>query len=617
MQVIKNLINKALEELKLESVEFSVTHPKEESHGDYSVNVAMILAKKISKNPRELAQEIVERLTANGLQHTAIEKVEVAGAGFINFYLKKEFFLEQVQKATKPGFGKNQSGKGKLAIVEYSSPNIAKPFTIGHLRSTVIGDAVANLLEMNGWKVMRDNHLGDWGTQFGKQIYAIINLGKGSKQLNIETIEGVEKPVEELVKLYVEFHEKAEKDPKLEVEARSWFKKLEDGDQEARELWQKCIDWSWKEFSRIYELLDIHHSKEFNGGRGLGESFFEDKMGDVLRILDKQEWYKEGKEGAKLVFFPNDKYSPAMILKKDGATLYHTRDLATDKYRLDTYNPDLVINEVGAEQQLYFQQLYEIEKMLGWYKDGQRVHVMHGMFRFKEGKMSTRKGNVIWLEEVLDEAIKRSYELIRGATKGRIGWNKILANNPKAAIDNKLVESMEQIMSVKDAENLEEVLAQQVGIGSLKWNDLKGEARRDIVFDWEEILNMKGNSGPFVQYTYARCSSILRKFQVDSTKYGTLSELLQGTEPCKEEMSLLRWIYRYPEVVSEAGVHYAPHLVATYIYELSQRFNSFYQACRVEEKGEVNTLRYLMTQATAKVLESGLSLLGIQAPEEM
>lgn len=564
MKMIKETIEKAMRELGMPTVEFSVDHPKDENHGDYSCNVAMVLAKQVGKAPRELAEQIISGIKDQLSE--ICEKVEVAGAGFINFYLKPEFFVEQAQKAVEPGYGKNEEGGGKLAIVEYSSPNIAKPFTIGHLRSTVIGDAVANLLEFGGWKVLRDNHLGDWGTQFGKQIAAIKKWGDLAK------IGEAENPVKELVALYVKFHEEAEKDPTLEDEARAWFKKLEDGDVEARRLWQMCIDWSWKEFGRIYTILGIHHSQEFNKGRGLGESFFEDKMGAVLKILDKQPWYKEGKEGAKLVFFPNDKYSPAMILKKDGATLYHTRDLATDKYRLDVYKPDLIINEVGAEQQLYFQQLYEIEKMLGWYSEGQRVHVMHGMFRFKEGKMSTRKGNVIWLEEVLDEAVKRAETLGKGNTK----------------------------------------VAAPVGIGALKWNDLKGEARRDIVFDWDEILNMKGNSGPFVQYTYARANSILHKFKI-----GTKGGKPKMQDLVEQEMSLLRWLYRYGEVVAEAGENFAPHLVATYIYELAQRFNTFYQACRVEEDGEVNELRYLLTQATANVLKSGLGLLGITAPEEM
>lgn len=567
MKLIREMIEKALQELGLGGVEYGVEHPKDESHGDYSSNVAMVAG---TGSPRETAEKLAEQIYKDRNFVKMFEKVEVAGssltaqAGFINFYLKKEFFLEETKKAIESGYGKNDSGKGRLAIVEYSSPNIAKPFTIGHLRSTVIGDAVANLLEMNGWKVMRDNHLGDWGTQFGKQIAAIKRWGDEGKSIYT---------VKELVELYVRFHKEAEENPELDNEARAWFKKLEDGDSGARAIWKMCIDSSWKEFSRIYKLLGIKDF-DFNEGRGYGESFFEDKMGGVLSILEKQDWYKEGKEGAKLVFFPKDKYSPAMILKKDGATLYHTRDLATDKYRLDTYKPDLVINEVGAEQQLYFQQLYEIERMLGWYSEGQRVHVMHGMFRFAEGKMSTRKGNVIWLEEVLYEAVKRASELGKGDDK----------------------------------------IAETVGIGALKWNDLKGEARRDIVFDWEEILNMKGNSGPFVQYTFARASSILRKVGAKKTRFVTL---LQSYEPCSEEMAILRWLYRYPEVVEEAGEHFAPHLVATYIYELAQRFNTFYQACRVETEGEVNELRYLLTQASANVLKSGLNLLGIEAPEEM
>lgn len=566
MKEIRDLINKSLKSLDLPVVEYGVEHPKDESHGDYSCNVAMILSKQIGKNPRELATQIVEQIYKDPFFVKMIEKVEVAGPGFINFYLKREFFVGEAKNAIEVGYGSNATGAGKLAIVEYSSPNIAKPFTIGHLRSTVIGDSIANILEFSGWKVMRDNHLGDWGTQFGKQIAAIKRWGR------VEQIEQAENPVKELVALYVKFHEEAEKEPSLNDEARAWFKKLEAGDTEARTLWQMCIDWSWKEFSRIYALLGVKHSTEFNGGRGLGESFFEDKMGEIVKLLETKEWYKEGKEGAKLVFFPEDKYSPAMILKKDGATLYHTRDLATDKYRKDNYNPDLIINEVGSEQQLYFQQLYEIENMLSWFEQGQRVHVMHGMFRFAEGKMSTRKGNVIWLEEVLDEAISRAEKLGKGDSK----------------------------------------VATEVGIGALKWNDLKGEARRDIIFDWEEILNMKGNSGPFVQYTYARSMSILRKFKVKSS-----SESMDLKELQPQERALLRWIYRYPEVVADAARAYAPHMVATYIFDLSARFNTFYQTCRVEEDGKVNRLRYLLTQATANVLKSGLNLLGIVAPEEM
>lgn len=553
---------------------FVVEHPADESRGDWATNVALQQPRSLGgqamfKNPRELAEKIVVELKKSEVLGEVVDlpRIEVAGPGFINFWLKKEWLVAELKQILnlKEKYGTNEFGKGKLAIVEYSSPNIAKPFTIGHLRSTVIGDAIANLLEANGWRVLRDNHLGDWGTQFGKQICAIKHWG------DIDKIAKSEFPVKELVALYVKFHEEAEKDPTLEDEAREWFKKLEDGDKEARELWQKCIDWSWVGFSKIYELLKIEHSAEFNQGRGLGESFFEDKMGVVIAQLEKKKLLGIGKEDAKLVFFEKDKLPPLMIIKKDGASLYATRDLATDKYRLEKYKPNLVVNEVGAEQSLYFRQLFEIEKMLGWYKEGQRVHVGHGMFRFKEGKMSTRKGNVIWLEEVLSEAIKRAAALGKGEKND---------------------------------------VSQKVGIGALKWNDLKGDPKRDIVFDWDEVLNMQGNSGPYIQYTFARAGSILAK----SGKDGLMESV--GEPSNEDEGSVLRMIYQYPEVVVEAARNFTPQVVATYLFGLAQRFNGFYNLNQVVG-GENEDFRLGLVAAVAQVLKNGLSLLGIEVVEKM
>lgn len=618
VQIITEALGRALTESGLMPEtgvpDFDVSHPKAEAHGDYATNLALLLAKKLGMNPREVAEKLITSLQSDVDLSTLIDtsNINVAGAGFINFNLKTDWLVGEMQKAKVEGYGRNEKGKNKLAIVEYSSPNIAKPFTIGHLRSTVIGDAVANLLELNGWNVLRDNHLGDWGTQFGKQICAIKHWG------DIRSIEQSENPVKELVALYVRFHEEAEKNPSLEDEARTWFKKLESGDEEARVLWQQCIDWSYTEFRKIYDLLGINHSVEFNNGRGLGESFFEDKMSAVVAQLRKKSLLQVGKEGAQLVFFPNDKYSPAMILKKDGSSLYHTRDLATDKYRLDNYGPDLVINEVGAEQELYFKQLFEIEYMLGWYKIGQRVHVMHGMYRFKEGKMSTRKGNVIWLEEVLEEAVRRAWDLQKIESKpDESGYN----------VDSK---SLKYSIGARKSligfgKRLD--LAETVAVGALKWNDLKGEAKRDIIFDWDDVLNMKGNSGPFVQYSYARASSILKKFG-DARKS---SEVSTSSNFEDSELSLLRWVYRYPEMVEEAGRALAPNMVASYIYELSARFNTFYQSCRVVDPpssrrggttvgaggGVVNGFRYELVEAVANVLSSGLNTLGISSPNEM
>ena len=556
-------IRQAIEGVVGKNIDFVVEHPADEGHGDYATNVAMMM----EGNPRELAQRLAEKLKKSDVLGEVVDlpRIEVAGPGFINFWLKEEWLVGEMKSILdqKKNYGTNKTGKGKLAIIEYSSPNIAKPFTIGHLRSTVIGDAIANLLEANGWRVLRDNHLGDWGTQFGKQICAIKHWG------DIDKIAKSEYPVKELVALYVKFHEEAQKDPTLEDEARVWFKKLEDGDKEARELWQKCIDWSWVEFSKIYDLLKIKHSTEFNQGRGLGESFFEDKMGVVITELEKKKLLGIGKDGAKLVFFEGDKLPPMMIIKKDGASLYATRDLATDKYRLEKYKPDLVVNEVGAEQSLYFRQLYEIERMLGWYKDGQRVHVGHGMFRFKEGKMSTRKGNVIWLEEVLTEAVKRA------ATLGKGGKNDV---------------------------------SQKVGIGALKWNDLKGDPKRDIVFDWDEVLNMQGNSGPYIQYTYARAKSILGKAKNKKT---TLKMVLN-----EDENNILRALYRYPEVVVETVKNFTPQVVATYLFGLAQRFNSFYNLNKVIG-GENEGFRLELVSACSQVLKNGLLLLGIETVEKM
>lgn len=596
MEEIKQTIERAIGELGLPEVEFVVEHPADEKFGDYSTNIAMQLFAKLkagkssellksselmgAKSPRELAEKIVEKMHNDTLVNRLIDmdRTSVAGPGFINFWLKDEYLAGEVDKALGEGYGENESAKGKKAIVEYSSPNIAKPFTVGHLRSTVIGDSIANILDANGWEVLRDNHLGDWGTQFGKQIAAIKHWGEEGKEVYT---------VKELVELYVKFHKEAEKNPELDDEARAWFKKLEDGDEEARAIWKMCVESSWIEFHRIYETLGVKHSEEFEGGRGLGESFFENKMDTILDILRKNKLLQEGKEGAQLVFFPDDKFPPAMILKKDGTTLYHTRDLATDYYRKQEYNPDLIINEVGAEQELYFRQLFEMEYMLGWYKEGQRVHVKHGMYRFSEGKMSTRKGNVIWLDEVLEQARRRAYAL---ATREQFDEGK----RPERDEDGGL----------KGWDTRMDKMSREVGIGALKWNDLKGEAKRDIVFDWDNILSMQGDSGPYVQYTYARASSILRKADTRTSKHAYTQT---------EELSLVRWVARYPEVVLEAGEKFAPNVIASYIYELATRFNSFYNGNKIVG----NESRVVLTRAVANVLKSGLNLLGIAAPESM
>jgi arginyl-tRNA synthetase len=594
---IQQLVTKALEELTLESgIEVHLEHPTDLSHGDYSTNVAMVLFKKQDKfsNPRDLASAIAESIGDND---KFIKKVEIAGPGFINFTLSEAFLLgEMASLIENKATSSEIKNKGKKAVVEYSSPNIAKPFTIGHLRSTIIGDSVANLLEETGYEVFRDNHLGDWGTQFGKQIYALKNLGEGSLEANIEQISKSDNPVKELVKLYVDFHKLAEGKPEMEDEARAIFKALEDGDKEARELWQKCIDWSFVEFDRIYSRLGVTFTE--NNGRGYGESYFEDKMDVIVKALEDnfsdQIKYEEGDNGAMLVNFPEkSKLPPMMILKSDGATLYATRDLATDKWRLDQYGQDtLIINEVGAEQSLYFRQLFAIESALGWVKPDQRIHVGHGMYRFKDGKMSTRKGNVIWLEDVLDEAVAKATKLA----------------------------SEERSMS---AEALE-----KIAFGALKWSDLKRSSHLDVTFDWDEIMTMSGNSGPYMQYTYVRSQSILKKVEnLDITNPFDIlnnlkshSKILDSYQMGASEKELLRNLYIYFEVVEKAAEEFSPHYLTTYLFNLAQVFNKFYGNHKVvgaDEGKEVEQFRVALVLASSMLIKKGLGLLGIEVVSKM
>jgi arginyl-tRNA synthetase len=556
---------------------FEIEATENAEFGDYSSNVALQSkgqeVKGKGRQAEARAQKIIESLKKNKELSALVDKIDVAGPGFINFWLKTDILVGNLIQIVeeKEKYGISENNKSKLAIVEYSSPNIAKPFGVGHLRSTVIGDAVANLMEATGWKVLRDNHLGDWGTQFGKVIYAIKAWGDEDK------IGSSEAPVAELVKLYVKFHEEAERDEHLEGDARIWFKKLEDGDSEARRLWQKCVDWSWLEFNKVYEMLGVKFSPEFNKGRGLGESFFETRMKAVLDDLKEKNLLKSGEDGAKLVFFDKDKYPPLMIIKSDGATLYATRDLATDKYRKEKYDPDIIINEVGSEQSLYFKQLFEVEKLLGWFKEGARVHVGHGLYLTEGKKMSTRAGKTVKLEDVLSEALVRA---------------KKLGN--------------------EDAET-----AKVVGVGAIKYFDLSHHPLTNINFDWESMFALEGNSGPYLQYTVARCNSVLAKSK--SLQGGAFKgDTLQGRyeDLNFEELSVLRILMRFTEIVAASAGNYSPNLLCNYLYQVASIYNTFYAKSKIIESDN-EEFRLALTSATGQVLKNGLKLLGIQSPERM
>lgn len=554
---IKNLINETLKSLDIEMVDFVVEHPEDLKNGDYSTNVAMVCAKQLKINPKDLAEKIKEELDKNLSKE--IQKIEVAGAGFINFYLSREFFTESIDEILKKGedWGKNNLGEGKKIIVEYSSPNIAKPFTIGHLRSTIIGDSLGRILTFLGNEVIRDNHLGDWGTQFGKLIVAILKWG------DLSLIEKSKEPIKELVSLYIKFHDEAEKDNSLEDEARFYFSKLENKDSEALNIWKKCVEISKKEFDRIYKKLNVSSfDTEY------GESFFEDKMQNVINDIKEKGLGKES-EGAFIIEFSEDKkLSPLLLLKKDGSSLYGLRDLATDKWRKKEYGDDIkIINEVGVEQTEYFRQIFEAEKMLNYFDYNKRKHIAHGLYRFKDGKMSTRKGNVIWLDDIIKEAEKRA-----GA--------------------------------------INEESKEKVAIGAIKFNDLKRDALKDILFDWEEILNIKGDSGPYLQYSAVRANSILEKSKSFDLNY--------KNEIPKEVTDLEKLFYQFPEILEYSYKELVPHHIATYLIELASEFNTFYGNTQILKEDNIYLKYHLnLVKAFYQTMKNGLWLLGIEVPKRM
>ena len=532
----------------IESDKIKIEHPEVEEYGDYSTNVALIV-----KGGRQVAEEIAAKIKSDDL----IEQVNVAGPGFINIKLNQKVFIDTLIdiNTQKDWFGDNQTGAGKTFVIDYSAPNIAKQFGIGHLRSTIIGQAIYNLYKSSGYKTIGDNHLGDWGTQFGKLLYMIDKSGQKTYDL------------EQLEKWYVEFHKAAETDKALEEEARKWFVRLENGDAQAREMWKKCVEVSMAEFEKIYDLLGVKIDYVY------GESFYEEMMKDVIEEAKKSGVAKLS-DGAWVIEVAGFE-TPLMLLKSDGGTTYATRDLATLKFRRDTWNPDVVVYEVGAEQELHFRQLFAAASMLGYVKpETKLVHTKHGLYLGTDGKkFRTRGGNTVKLMEVLEEAIEKAKEL-----------------------------------GCKD-----EKLATKVGVGAIKYFDLLHNIQNNIVFDWSKVMALDGNSGPYLQYTYARTQSVINKSKAEK------SGLLPNYKTNKEEQSVLRWIYRYPEVMEEATIRLAPNLLCNFLHELAQRFNTFYNQHSIlgDKDEETVNFRLELTRAVGQVLKNGLGILGIEAVEKM
>jgi arginyl-tRNA synthetase len=567
-EIIQDSVEKLFPQMKIP--EFQVEHPEKKELGDYATNVAFLIAKELKESPIKIANQIANLIKKEKI----FEKVEVKGPGFINFFLSFDFLFEELKRILREreSYGKSKIGKGKTVIIDYSSPNIAKPFGIGHLRSTIIGQALYNIYKFLGYKVIGDNHLGDWGTQFGKLIFAIKNWGKKKVK---------DYSIDELEELYVRFHKEAEKNPQLEEEGRKWFKKLEEGEKEARRIWKVLVKISLKEFERIYKFLGVKFDL------ALGESFYEPMTREIIEELKEKKIAKES-QGALIIEFHQNEFPPVIIQKSDGTTTYFTRDLATIKYRLKKWNPDLIMYEVGADQKLHFQQLFKTVEILGWSRKTKFVHVAHGLYRTKTGKFSTRKGETVHLEDVLKEAIERTKEIIEKseASRGLVGKEK-------------------------------ERVAKIVGIGAVKYNDLSQHPSKDIIFDWEKVLNLKGNSAPYLQYTFVRCQSVLRK--AGDRKLEAESRKLKIEKLKKEEVDILREIYKFPEIVQEAAEKFSPNLICNFVFDLAKKYNLFYDSYPIlkAENEKTKNFRLILTKAVAQIIKNSLLILGIETPQKM
>lgn len=554
------LLNQLSEFLTLKEIEQLIEVPKNPELGDLAFP-CFTLAKKIKQAPPLIASHLAENFSS-----PYFSKVSAVGP-YLNVFIERNHFSYQVVQDVlqKQGdYGNANLGKEKTIIVEFSSPNIAKPFSMGHLRSTVIGNALQKISEKVGYHTVKINHLGDWGTQFGKLITAYIKWG--------DEEEVKANPIEELFKLYTKFHVEAENDPTLEVEARQWFKKLEDGDKHAHQLWKWFKEESLKEFKKIYELLGI----EFDSWSG--ESFYSDKMDAIMDELKEKELLEISDE-AEVVNLNESNLPPCLVKKSDGATLYATRDLAAAFYRKNTYNFEKALYVVGHEQSVHFQQIKAVIQKMGynWAKDIH--HIPFGLYLQDGKKMSTRKGRVILLEDVLAEVIQ-------------LAENNIAEKNPNLT-------------------NKKEV-AKIVGIGAVVFHDLKNFRMNNIEFSMEDMLTFEGDTGPYIQYTFARACSILRKSSDLQIEIG--SEEIFIDDHCWE---VVKQLYVFPEKVIHAYKEFDPSIIAKYVLNLAREFNKYYSKVRILEENEGLPFRLQLVKSVTIVLEEGLRLLGIQAPEQM
>ena len=562
---IAKILSDKIESMTKEDILMQIEIPPSYEMGDYAFPV-FSLAKIFRKNPNMIAEEM-----AASIKSEYFEKVESKGA-YINFFTNKEALaktvVEEISKE-KENYGKSKLGEGKTVIVEYSSPNIAKPFHIGHIRSTIIGDSLKRIHKFLGYNVVSINHLGDYGTQFGMLIYAIKNWG------NIEEIE--KNPIPELLKLYVRVNTEADQNEEIKEECRHYFASLEKGDEDAVKIWTWIREISLKEFNIVYDLLGIKFDS-YNG-----ESFYSDKMMKQVERMEKLGILKDS-EGAKIVDLEKYNLPPALILKSDGSTIYITRDIAAAEYRHETYHPEKNIYVVATEQNLHFKQLKAVlkEMQYDWYDEV--THVAFGMINLADGKLSTRQGRVVYLIDVLNKAIEKIMEILN---------------------------EREETSGVKIA-NKEE-LAKQVGIGAIKFQELFNQRIKDYTFDWDKTLSFEGESGPYVQYAHARICSLLEKGGFDINKEVD-SSLLNN----EMEINILRNLYKFTEVVEDAKEKYEPFFISRYVVELAKDFNKYYNQVTINVEDEkLKNTRLMLCYSVKNVISEGLKLLGIEAPEKM
>lgn len=566
---IASVIYKALEnnDIKIEEIEEKVETPKDKKNGDFAYP-CFNLAKVLRKSPVMIGQELELKITADD----KISKVENVN-GFLNFYLNSDNITKKtLDNIVNLGenYGKSNEGNGVNIIVEYSSPNIAKPFHLGHFRNTVLGKALYDLYETLGYNVTGINHLGDWGRQFG---IIIEGYKRFKDEYNFD-----ENPLDALSDIYVRMNKICKEDEAQMDIARENFKKLEQGDEETTRLWKYFRDVSLKEYNRIYDIL----GSKFDSYNG--EAFYNDKMDEVIQILDKKGVLKDS-QGAKVVEV-SDNMPPCIVLKSNGSTIYATRDLAAILYRARTYDFTKCIYITATEQILHFKQIFEVAKYLvdEKYQKGLK-HVTYGMIRLKTGKMSTREGNVVYINDLIEEAIKKSKDII-------------LAKNP-------------------ELENIDEV-AKKIGVGALIFNYLKSGKNKDIIFDLDDTLRFDGETGPYIQYTYCRTKSILEKvgfdianLDINSVDYSKLST--------PQEVELVKQLQKYEDTIKKSAQEYEPSILARYLIEVATLFSRFYNECSVanEEDEKTKQARCVLVYATSVVIKNGLKILGIECPDKM